>query len=252
MPTHDKAKLLADWHSLLNNHALWVNQSSQYSGLLRLADYMLHVGVIDPLERFELIELLTGAYCHFVEELPQQWLHPASDYSVYNQAGGFVGYFKGNRYFLGPPEKNHGPSSFFAQFSRDTPDLQLRTATGQHYGVIKGRYLHTGTGQKLALVETARYVEGVGRARLDDPDIYRALVDASLLALESGDMPTFVALREKELFSIFTQCPACCDRFDRSEDCVTCAGRGFIEDPDSPNKLPCDFIQTGDADAADV
>jgi hypothetical protein len=210
---------------------------------MSLADYMLQTGLIDPFERFELVELLTGAYCHFCEESPQEWMHPASEYSVYNQAGSFVGYIRGNRYFLGTPEKNFGPSSFFAQFSRDDPERRIRTATYQNYGVIRDRYIYTETGQKLALVETSRQFQGVQRARLDDPDTYRALIDASTLALESGEMSTFIALREKELFSIFTQCPACCDRFDLREDCDECSGLGFIEDPNCPSKLPPGFIK---------
>ena len=233
-----KAERLADWHRLLNDHARWKNQSNHYSCLMSTANYMLRTGLIDPFERFELVELLTGAYSHFAEEPPQEWMDPASNYSVFNQAGAFVGYINGNRYFLGTPEKNFGPTSFFAQFHRDDPEKRIKTATSLNYGVIRGRYIHTETGQKLILVETERRFDGVMRTRLDDPDVYRALLDASTLALEAGDMHAFIALREKELFSVFTQCTHCCDRFDLREDCTGCDGLGFIEDPECPSKLP--------------
>jgi hypothetical protein len=243
MDLPDKNEMLAHWHRMLNNHEMWKNQSSQYSCLMSSADHMLRTGAIDPFERFELVELLTGAYCHFMEEFPQEWMHPASEYSVYNQAGAFVGYIQGNRYFLGTPEKNFGPSLFFAQFSRDDPDRKIITATKSQYGFIRGRYIYTGTGQKLAMVEKNRWDKGVLQTRLDDPDIYRTLLDASSLALEDGGLPKFVALREKELFSIFGPCPDCCDRFDLREDCARCDGLGFIEDPDCPSKLPPGFVQ---------
>lgn len=250
MQPPDKDQMLADWHRWLHNHEAWQNQSSQYSCLMQRADYMLHTGLIDPFERFELVELLTGAYCHFAEESPQEWMHPASDYSAYNQAGLFVGFIEGNRYFLGPPEKRYSPSHFFAQFSRDDPERKIKTATSQLYGVIRDRYIYTETGQKLVLVETKRQINGIERTRLDDPDVYRALLDASTLAMEAGDMSTYIALREKELFSIFTQCPACYDRFDLREDCAGCDGLGFIEDPHCPSKLPPGFssqpIETSD------
>jgi hypothetical protein len=249
MPVHTRDEMLAEWHKRLNNHEDWKNQSSQYSCLMSSAYYMLRVGMIDAFERFELVELLTGAYCHFAEEYPQEWMHPASDYDVYNQAASFVGYINGNRYFLGTPEKNFGPSHFFAQFSRDDPERRIRTAAYQNYGVIRDRYIYifiyiyTETGQKLAIVERNRNFEDGIRQRLDDPDVYRALLDASILALESGDMPTFVALREKELFSIFTLCLSCCDRFDLCEDCTACSGRGFIEDPNCPNRILPGFAE---------
>lgn len=247
MPPPTLDEMLAQWHNRLNNHDDWKNQSSQYSCLMSSADYMLRIGLIDPFERFELVELLTGAYCHFSEEFPQEWMHPVSNYDVYNQAGSFVGYINGNRYFLGPPQKTIGPSHFFAQFSRDDPERRIRTATYQNYGVIRDRYIYTETGQKLALVERNRNFQNGIRQRLDDPDAYRALLDASILALESGDMPTFVAMREKELFSIFTLCLACCDRFALREDCDACAGQGFVEDPNCPSRLPPEFVQPAGA-----
>ncbi|MFJ3487718.1 hypothetical protein ACIPL1_30475 [Pseudomonas sp. NPDC090202] len=244
MPTLSREEMLADWHRLLHDHDGWKNQSCRYSSLMSSADYMLRTGTIDPFERFELVELLVGAYCHFTEEYPPEWMHPASDYSVYNQAGELVGFTRGNRYFLGRPDKKRDPMSFFAQFEPEGSEKRIRTTTYQHYGVIRDRFIYTETGQKLALVETGRQIQGKEHTRLDDPDVYRSLLDASVIALEAGDMPTFVALREKELFSIFTVCPACCDRFDLREDCVTCDGRGFIEDPNCPSRLPPDFVQS--------
>ena len=226
-----KTERLADWHRLLNDHDRGKNLSSQYSCLMSTANHMQRTGLIDAFERFELVEQLIGAYSHFAEEFPQEWMHPASNYSVFNQSGVFVGYINGNRYFLGTPEKNFGPTSFFAQFDRDDPEKRIMTVRSQNYGVIRDRHIYTETGQKLTLVETGRQYEGVIHTRLDDPDIYRSLVDASMLALEAGDMNAFIALREKKLFSIFTQCTACFDRFDLREDCAECDGLGFIEDP---------------------
>lgn len=85
-------------------------------------------------------------------------------------------------------------------------------------------------------------INGKWRVRIDDPDTYRGVVGASQLALEQGNMAAYVDLWEKEHFSIFTQCSRCCDRFDPREDCTGCEGRGLIEDPQSPSRLPSSVI----------
>lgn len=87
-------------------------------------------------------------------------------------------------------------------------------------------------------------IDGKWRVRIDDPDVYRAIVDASQVALEQANMTAYVALWEKENFSIFTQCSRCCDRFDQREDCAVCEGRGFIEDPQCPSRLPSSAIES--------
>jgi hypothetical protein len=63
---------------------------------------------------------------------------------------------------------------------------------------------------------------------LEDPDSYRALVDAAQVAQECRDLRAFEKLRPLIDLARFHLCPVCQDRFDRREDCSTCAGRGFV------------------------
>ncbi|RMQ94567.1 hypothetical protein ALP94_00525 [Pseudomonas savastanoi pv. glycinea] len=128
---------------------------------------------------------------------------------------------------------------FFAQIHEAEGDRPVITRTYAQYGVFRDRYIFTETGQKLTLVETGKLVDGKMIKRLDDhPDTYRSIIDAGLIALEEGDMVRYVALWEREQFSIFRQCSSCCYRFELREDCHSCKGMGFIEDPLRPSSLP--------------
>ncbi|RMT91294.1 hypothetical protein ALP37_05131 [Pseudomonas amygdali pv. sesami] len=90
----------------------------------------------------------------------------------------------------------------------------------------------------MTLVEQSRQINGVSYQRLSDQDQYRALVDASAVALDQGDFKSYVSLWERHSYSIFIRCLHCLDGFAVRDDCKHCDGRGFIEDPQCPNKLP--------------
>lgn len=87
---------------------------------------------------------------------------------------------------------------FFAQILEADGDRPVITRTYAQYGVFRDRYIYTDTGQKLTLVETWKLVDGKMIKRLDDPDTYRSIIDAGLIALEEGDMVRYVALWERE------------------------------------------------------
>jgi hypothetical protein len=238
MATPQKDEFLADWHERIDSRRLWVNPLANYRYLKRLADRMLEIGAIDPLERFDMVDRANAAFCYFIEEAPMHWRHPASDYDVYNACGHQVGSLQGNRYFLHGAGAKPGPMDFFAQVQEAGDKLKVVTRSYQPYGELIDRHIHTETGQKLTLVERGRLVEGVHKTRLDDPDCYRATIDAAMIALEEANIALYIELWEKENFSIFLQCSACCDRFYLREDCEACRGRGFTEDPECPSKLP--------------
>jgi hypothetical protein len=237
MVSPETSAVLADWHGRLVDPTKWRNPPAQFRYLIQVLDRLTVLQQLDPLERFDLAELAASAFCHFTEESPADWRHPASNYDVYNDAGEKVGSILGNRYFLHAPVAKPGPMDFFAQIQQTDGKFQVLTRSYAVYGELIERHIHTGTGQRLTLVETGRNFGGKDRTRLDDPDIYRAVVDAALIALEEGDMSTYVALWEKENFSIFRQCSRCRDRFDTREDCCACDGRGFVTNPDCPSKL---------------
>lgn len=238
MDATTKNEALERWHSSLNGRENWKNPCAQYRYLVRYADKLQVADAIDPMERFDLVELASAAFTHFVEEAPQHWRHPASEYAVYNLAGDQVGSLSGSRYFLHGPNVRPGPMDFFAQLQEGDGVERLITRSYSPYGVLVDRYINTETGQRLTLVETGRRFGGEMRQRLDDPDVYRAIVDASTVALEQGNMRAYVELWEKEAFSIFVQCSRCCDRFDLREDCTDCNGWGFVKDPQCPSRLP--------------
>lgn len=56
--------------------------------LMRFADNLLRMGSVDEMERFEMFELATGAFCHHIEEAPPSWRNPAADYDIYDEASG--------------------------------------------------------------------------------------------------------------------------------------------------------------------
>lgn len=236
------AEALAQWRMSLDSRSAWQNPGAQYRYLVRYADKLAACNAIDLPERFDMVEMALAAFGHFVEEQPQEWRHPASEYDVYNDAGSQVGSLRGSRYFLHGKTVRSDPMEFFAQIQEKDSEYLLTTRTYAPYGVLRDRYILTHTGQRLTLVETARMINGKWRVRIDDPDTYRGVVDASQMALEQGNMAAYVDLWEKEHFSIFTQCSRCCDRFDLREDCTGCEGRGFIEDPQCPSKLPSSVI----------
>jgi hypothetical protein len=238
MDIPQKDEILADWHQQIDNRRLWLNPLAHYKYLMRLADRLLDLGAIGPLERFDMVEHANAAFCHFTEETPAEWRHPASDYDVYNAGGEPVGSIQGNRYFLNGGMAQPGPMDFFAQIQRGDGQSKVVTRSYQPYGELIDRHIYTETGQKLTLVERHRLFAGVVKTRLDDPDCYRATVDAALIALENGNVALYVELWEKENFSIFRRCSACCDRFYLREDCEACDGQGFVEDPECPSKLP--------------
>ncbi|KPY06333.1 Uncharacterized protein ALO57_00109 [Pseudomonas coronafaciens pv. oryzae] len=121
-------------------------------------------------------------------------------------------------------------------FLDESNNLMMRDY--KRYGVLEGRYIYTETGQTLTLVEQSRQINGVRFQRLTDEDQYRALIDASAVALDQGDLKFYVSLWERHSYSIFIRCLHCLDGFAVRDDCTHCDGRGFIEDPQCRTSFP--------------
>lgn len=149
MLPNSKNQALAEWHALLRDSKRWVNAGASYRFLLGLADRLFAAGQIEPMERFEMVELLTGAFCFHIEETPQAWRIPSADYLVYNEAGRQIGSVSGNRYYLHTPDITPNPVDFFAQIQEAEGDHPVITRTYEHYGVFRDRYIFTETGQTL-------------------------------------------------------------------------------------------------------
>ncbi|MDF7792943.1 hypothetical protein P4A91_00485 [Pseudomonas syringae] len=235
MNESNSSEALAEWHKRLNDRRQWTNPAVTYRFLARMAEDMQAGGLVDPLERFELFELASAAFCHFTEEGNHEWRHQASDYLAYNKGGIVVGSLLNSRYVLHEADQSPYHAAHFA-FLDEKNNLIMRDH--KKYGVLEGRYIYTETGQTLTLVEQSRQINGVSYQRLSDEDQYRALVDASAVALDQGDFKAYVSLWERHSYSIFIRCLHCLDGFAVRDDCTHCDGRGFIEDPECPNKLP--------------
>ncbi|CAI8890975.1 hypothetical protein I5591_20760 [Pseudomonas syringae pv. tomato] len=248
MNESNSSEALAEWHKRLNDRRQWTNPAFTYRFLARMAEDMQAAGAIDPLERFELFELASAAFCHFTEEGNHEWRHQASDYLAFNKGGVVVGSLLNSRYVLHEADQSPYHAAHFA-FLDEENNLIMRDY--KTYGVLEGRYIYTETGQTLTLVEQSRQINGVDCQRLTDEDQYRALIDASAVALDQGDFKAYVALWERHSYSIFTRCLHCLDGFAVRDDCTHCAGRGFIEDPECPNKQPQALGRTTPADQPD-
>ncbi|WP_256591048.1 MULTISPECIES: hypothetical protein [unclassified Pseudomonas] len=83
-------------------------------------------------------------------------------------------------------------------------------------------------GHQYELVETGRTIDGIALEPVDDPDIFRALIDNGLVAQECRDLHSFEKLRPLIELAKFCVCPTCLDRFDSREDCTACNGQGFV------------------------
>lgn len=105
------------------------------------------------MERFEMMELASAAFCYHVEANPEEWRCPASNYAIFNEAGIRVGTLLDSRYILHGPDVEPDHKAYLAVL-RD--DNTLLTHTHQLYRRLDGRYIKTETGQRVVLVELNR------------------------------------------------------------------------------------------------
>lgn len=230
-----KALRLQQWRSTLDDHDFRMqNPEAHRQTLHEMSSALVIEGLIDELQRFDLNEMANAAYWHAVEELhasPARYCG-ASAYDVLS---------RGNRELFG----RIGQSIFYAastpadseRFSydgkiyRDTTGANLVFNPSGVVASITGLTLTLPDGQQYDLIETGRTVEGVTYEPIEDPDLYRALVDAAQVAQECRDLRTFERVRPLIDLARFGTCPDCLDRFERCEDCPSCAGRGFVTKP---------------------
>jgi hypothetical protein len=178
--------------------------------------------------------MANAAYWHAVEELntsPVRYCG-ASAYDVlrcgstelFGKIGCSIFYASSN-----PIEGKR--SSYDGKIYRDATGANLVFNPSGVVARITGLILTLPDGQQYDLIETGRTVEGVIYEPIEDPDLYRALLDAAQVSKEGCDLRAFERVRPRLDLARFRICTACLDRFDRREDCPTCAGRGFVTKP---------------------
>ncbi|MGE8483666.1 MAG: hypothetical protein ACN6Q5_13855 [Pseudomonas sp.] len=230
-----KALRLQQWRSTLDDHDFRIqNPEAHRQHLHSMAATLLAEGLIDVLEQYDMNEMANAAYWHAVEELQS---HPvrycgASSYDVVACDGSLT---------LGEIRQ----TIFHAR--RENQDLDRTTYDGKVYcdssganlvlnpsGIttrIEGLTLTLCDGQQFDLIETGRMILGVIYQPIDDPDMYRALVDATQVALEGRDLAANEKMRPFIDLARFRTCPTCLDRFDRRDGCAACSGQGFVIKP---------------------
>nr|WP_314533524.1 hypothetical protein [uncultured Pseudomonas sp.] len=227
-----KALRLQQWRSTLDDHDFRMQNPEAYrQTLLCMSTTLSAEGVIDGLQVFDLNEMANAAYWHAVEELQTCVAHycGASTYDVIKQ-GTTELFGKINRsiFYASATLADGTRPAYDGKIYRDATGANLVLSPSGALGRITGLILVLPDGQHFELIETGRTVEGIAYVPIEDPDLYRALVDVAQIAQECRDLRTFQRLRPLIDLARFGPCPTCLDRFDRCEDCPTCAGNGFV------------------------
>ncbi|WNW14068.1 hypothetical protein RRX38_23900 [Pseudomonas sp. DTU_2021_1001937_2_SI_NGA_ILE_001] len=210
----------------------------EQAAMLRdLADDMLFAGLIEPLERLDMADLLTGAISYWTEERRDSWVHPASTYAVMNRREIQIGVLTGNLLCWG--EFNSGMISGYLD-ERDSTFIYKRSHPGVEHARLFGRWLKR-DGQWSVLVELRRLIDNVTRYRSVDPDAYRLAGEMCNLALEKGRFVEYWKWWTRRDFSIFQRCPACLDQIAERDSCDRCEGEGFTTMDDVPPKMPSNW-----------
>lgn len=227
-----KALRLQQWRSTLDDHDFRMqNPEAHRQTLHAMSATLAGEGLIDDLQQFDMNELANAAYWHAVEELhsaPARYCG-ASSYDVVRCAGSeLLGRISRSIFYTAITLADSARCSYDGKIYQDATGANLVFTPSGVVARIAGLILTLPDGQPYDLIETGRTVEGVTYEPLEDPDLYRALVDAAQVARECRDLRLFERLRPLLDLARFRTCSACLDRFDRREDCAACFGRGFV------------------------
>lgn len=227
-----KALRLQQWRSTLNDHDFRMqNPEAHRQHLHSMASTLVVEGLIDTLEQYDMNEMANAAYWHAVEELQS---HPvrycgASTYDVVAHDSALIlGKIRQTIFNAKRGNQDEVRTTYDGKVYRDGSGAKLVFNPSGASACIEGLTLTLHDGRQFDLIETGRMILGVIYTSIDDPDFYRALVDAAQIALENRDLIACERIRPFMDLARFRACPACLDHFDRREDCATCSGRGFV------------------------
>jgi hypothetical protein len=227
-----KALRLQQWRSTLDDHDFRMqNPEAHRQHLHSMASTLLAEGLINPLEQYDMNEMANAAYWHAVEELQS---HPvrycgASSYDVVARDGSLTLGVIGQTIFNARRDnQDEVRTTYDGKVYRDGSRTNLVLNPSGVMARIEGLILTLRDGRQFDLIETGRMILGVTYTPIEDPDIYRALVDAAQVALEGRNLNAYEKMRPFIDLARFKTCPACLDRFDRRDDCAACSGQGFV------------------------
>ncbi|QAY88414.1 hypothetical protein [Pseudomonas arsenicoxydans] len=230
-----KALRLQQWRSTLDNQEFRMQSPEAHRQTLHsMSDTLAAEGLIDKLEQFDMNEMANAAYWHAVEELHNSLPRycGASSYDVVIRGtaelfGRISRSIFHDASSLADPQQSGYDGKIYPDASGANLIFNASGATAR----ITGLTMTLPDGGLCDLIETRRVVEGVTYEPIDDPDIYRALVDTAQLAQESHDLRAFEKARPLLDLASFCTCPACLDRFGARDDCPACSGKGFVTKP---------------------
>lgn len=238
-----KALRLQLWQTTLDHHEFRMESPEAHrSSLLEASARLAEEGLIDRMEQLEMDEMANAAYWHAVEELQSNPImyRGSYGYDVVPRDGGprIATIF----HSLLRLEESRADKlrPYDGKVYRDKSGLVLNYSFGTTTGHIEGLSLTMDDGRQFDLVETKRMVSGRVYEAIDEPDVYRWMIDAVQIATENRDVGIVQKLRPLLELARFVQCSKCLDQFGVREDCEPCNGRGFVEKPRCPSKLPVD------------
>ncbi|RON19453.1 hypothetical protein [Pseudomonas frederiksbergensis] len=227
-----KALRLQQWRSTLDDHDFRMrNPEAHRQHLHAMTSTLVAEGLINTLERYDMDEMANAAYWHAVEELQS---HPArycgaSSYDVVACDGALIlGKIRQTIFHASRDNKDEVRTTYDGKIYSDSRGANLVFNPSGVTARIEDLTLTLPDGRRFDLIETGRMILGVIYTSIDDPDMYRALVDAAQVALEGRELAAYEKMRPFMDLARFRTCPVCLDRFDRRDDCATCSGQGFV------------------------
>jgi len=239
-----KALRIQQWRNTLDDHDFRMQNPEAYrSCLLSASARLAEERLIDRIEQFDMDELANSAYWLAVEELQSIacLYHSSSYYDLVARDGSpNLGTIQQSTF----TERSEGPRihPYDGKVYRQGEKLKLIYSTSPTNGVIEGLVLTLDDGRKFDLVETAQMINGVIHTPIEDPDVYRWLVDAMQIADENRNLKLMVKIRPVLQLARFIKCIECADRFGLRDECAACDGLGFIHKPCRP-RVPIDVIR---------
>ncbi|MGE8180494.1 hypothetical protein [Pseudomonas mandelii] len=227
-----KALRLQQWRSTLDNHEFRMQNPEAHRQTLHAMSLILAAeGLVDPLEQFDMNELANAAYWHAVEELinaPPRYCGASSYDVVLRGTTDFFGRIGRSIFYDASSLADPRRSGYDGKIYPDASGAKLVFNASGTSARITGLTLTMPDGRRYDLIETQRVVEGVTYQPIDDPDLFRVLVDTAQIAQESHDLRAFEKARPLLELASFCTCPTCLDRFGSRDDCPTCCGNGFV------------------------
>ncbi|MBP4000696.1 hypothetical protein [Pseudomonas koreensis] len=227
-----KSLRLQRWRATLGDHDFRMqNPEGHRENLREMAEALHAEGLIDQIEQFDMNEMADAAYWHAVEELQNSTGHyrGASTYDAVQLENGKLLGTISRSIFNFATEKPRGTSFAYDGKVYSGPEgIHLNLGISRNVGTISGLTLEM-RWQRYQLIETERVIGGIDFRPIDDPDTYRALVDAAQVAQEERDLRAFEKMRPHIESAVFCICSACLDQFGKREDCLSCGGKGFVK-----------------------